>query len=166
MAQSAQFELRLRPAMPADGPVILGLIRELAKYGRKEVTATEELLRESLFSSRPAAEVLLADVNDATIGYAVFFINYSTFAGRAGIYLEDLYVQPALRGQGIGRKMLAHMASLAVQRNCDRLIWSVLDWNAPAIRFYEELGAQHVTGWQQYRLTGPELIRLAKSHSR
>ncbi len=166
MAQSAQFELRLRPAMPADVPVILGLIRELAKYEKKEVTATEELLRESLFSSRPAAEVLLADVNDATIGYAVFFINYSTFAGRAGIYLEDLYVQPALRGQGIGRKMLAHMASLAVQRNCDRLIWSVLDWNAPAIRFYEELGAQHVTGWQQYRLTGPELIRLAKSHSR
>ena len=118
-----------------------------------------------LTTPRPAAEVLLAEVSGAIVGYAVFFTNCSTFAGRAGIYLEDLYVQPAVRGQGIGRKMLAHVARLAVERNCDRLVWSVLDWNAPAIRFYEELGAQHVSGWQQYRFTGPELTRLAESHN-
>ena len=164
-AASAQPELRLRPATPADVPVILSLIRELAEYERKEVTATEELLRESLFGLRPAAEVFLADMQKVTVGYAVFFTNCSTFAGRAGIYLEDLYVRPAHRGQGIGRKLLARVAGLAIERNCDRLVWSVLDWNAPAISFYEELGAQHVSGWQQYRLTGPELTRLAESHT-
>ena len=114
-----------------------------------------------LTTPRPAAEVLLAEVSGAIVGYAVFFTNCSTFAGRAGIYLEDLYMQPALRGQGIGRKMLPHVARLAIERNCDRLVWSVLDWNTPAINFYKELGAQPASDWQQYRLTGDALIRLA-----
>ncbi len=155
--------VHLRHATQADVPVILNLIHELAEYERKEVAATEELLRESLFGPRATAEVLLAEMGAATVGYAVYFSICSTFAGRAGIYLEDLYVQPAVRGQGIGRKMLAHVARLAIERNCDRLVWSVLDWNAPAIRFYKELGAQPAPDWQQYRLTGQELTRLSAS---
>jgi len=155
-------ELCLRTATPADVPIILSLIRELAEYERKEVAATEELLRASLFGPHATAEALLAEVNGHTVGYAVYFAICSTFAGRTGIYLEDLYVQPAHRGQAIGRRMLAHVARLAIERGCDRLVWSVLSWNEPAIRFYEELGAQPVSGWQQYRLTGSELARLAE----
>ena len=162
MAESAQSELCLRTATPTDVPVILGLIRELAEYERKEVAATEELLRVSLFGPHATAETLLAEVDGLAVGYAVYFAICSTFAGRTGIYLEDLYVQPAVRGQGIGRRMLAHVGRLAIERGCDRLVWSVLTWNEPAIRFYEELGAQPVSGWQQYRLTGSELARLAE----
>jgi len=142
---------------------ILALIRELAEYERLShmVSATEEGLRDTLFGERPAAEVLLAEVAGDAVGFALFFPNYSTFLGRGGIYLEDLYVQPAFRGRGLGRALLVRLAALARERGAGRLEWSVLDWNEPAIGFYRNLGAEPLDGWTTFRLSGDALARLA-----
>jgi GNAT superfamily N-acetyltransferase len=153
----------IRPATPADLPLILGFIRGLATYENllHEVEATEEKLRTTLFGPRPAAECVLAFADGAPAGFAIFFTNYSTFLARPGLYLEDLFVNPEARGRGIGKALLLHLAALANQRGCGRMEWSVLDWNQPAIDFYESLGAQRKTEWTICRLTGPALARYA-----
>lgn len=155
--------VRVVPATAADVPLILELIRGLAEYERlaHEVVATEERLRDSLFGPAPSAEVVLAYVGEAPAGFALFFHNYSTFLGRRGLYLEDLFVRPEWRGYGAGRALLEHLARLAVARGCGRFEWAVLDWNAPAIAFYERLGATPMHDWTVYRLTGDALRRLA-----
>jgi GNAT superfamily N-acetyltransferase len=155
--------LRIRPAAPEDTALVLALIRELAEYERlaHTVVASEDDLRESLFGPRPWAETVLAEVDGQPAGFALFFHNFSTFLGRPGLYLEDLFVRPAFRRQGVGRALLIHLAELAVQRRCGRFEWTVLDWNAPAIAFYEKLGAQLLPDWRVCRLTGEELIRFA-----
>jgi GNAT superfamily N-acetyltransferase len=156
-------ELEIRAATEDDAPVILSLIKELAEYERlsHEVVATEETLRDSLFGERPVAEVLIGDLEDETVGFALYFYSFSTFLGKPGIYLEDLYVRPTYRGMGFGRTLLIHLAHLAQERGCGRLEWSVLDWNQPAIGFYKGLGASPVSGWTVYRVTGEALDDLA-----
>jgi GNAT superfamily N-acetyltransferase len=153
----------IRPASAADVPDILRLIKALAAYEKLEgeVVATEERLRESLFGPRPAAETLLACVQGRPVGFAVFFHNYSTFRGRAGVYVEDLFVEPAHRGSGCGAALLRSVARLAVERGCERFEWSVLDWNEPAIGFYLKLGARAQDEWTIYRLQGEALRRAA-----
>jgi GNAT superfamily N-acetyltransferase len=155
--------LRIVPATENDAPLILALIRELADYEKllPEVTATEEVLRASLFGERRAAEVWLAYEDEAAVGYALFFHNFSTFLGRPGLYLEDLFVRPAWRGRGYGRALLARLAQIALERGCGRMEWSVLDWNAPAIEFYKRLGATSMDEWTTFRLTGAALSDLA-----
>lgn len=155
--------LRIAPATAADVPLILGFIRALAEYERltHEVTATEDALRETLFGSHPAAEILIARRDETPLGFALFFPNYSTFLAKPGIYLEDLFVHPDHRGQGVGRALLLEVARLAVQRGCGRLEWSVLDWNEPALRFYASLGATPLSEWTVQRLTGETLSRFA-----
>lgn len=159
------MSLVLRPAVAADVPVILAFIRGLAAYERllHEVEATEERLRATLFPAdgRPAAECLLAFHAGVPAGFALWFTNYSTFLARPGLYLEDLYVEPALRGRGIGKALLLHLAGLAAARGYGRMEWSVLDWNEPAIAFYESLGAVRKREWQICRLAGPALARYA-----
>lgn len=156
---------QLRPATPADVPVILGFIRDLAAYERllDQVEATEARLRTTLFpaAGTPAAECVLALWDNQPAGFALFFSTYSTFLALPGIHLEDLFVTPALRGRGIGGALLRHVAGIARARGCGRLEWNVLDWNAPAIAFYEGLGAQRLPEWQLCRLTGQALDRLA-----
>ena len=154
---------RLRSAVRADVPEILRLIRALAEYEKlsAEVVATEAALADTLFGARPAAEVLLAEEGARAVGFALFFQNYSTFLGRPGIYLEDLFVEPAHRGKGLGKQLLQAIARLAVERGCGRFEWAVLDWNAPAIGFYESLGAKPMNDWTVMRLTGEALRRLA-----
>ncbi|HKD06658.1 MAG TPA: GNAT family N-acetyltransferase [Bryobacteraceae bacterium] len=149
-------------ATDRDVPLILEMIRGLAEYERLShlVTATEDLLRESLFGKRAAAEVLLAYDGDACEGFALFFSNYSTFLGMPGIYLEDLFVKPHARGKGLGRALLREIARLAVERGCGRVEWSVLDWNEPSIGFYKKLGAVPMDEWTVFRLTGEALERL------
>ena len=156
-------ELEIRPATEQDVPLILSLIRELAEYERlsHEVVATEGTLANSLFGERPAAEVLLGYVGDDPAGFALFFHSFSTFLGKPGIYLGDLYVRPEFRGAGVGRVFLRHLARLAKDRGCGRLEWWVLDWNEPAIRFYEALGAVPMGGWTVYRIAGEALDELA-----
>jgi len=156
--------VNLRPANREDVPVIAELIRGLARYEKLEdqVEMTEELLAAGLFGKRPYAEVVLAEEDGAAMGFALFFHNFSTFMGRPGIYLEDLFVLPEQRGRGIGRMLLAHLARLAVDRGCGRLEWAVLDWNRDAIGFYEKLGARPLSDWTVYRLTGEALIGLAR----
>jgi GNAT superfamily N-acetyltransferase len=153
----------VRPAAPSDAPRIHALVVELAAYERlaHEVQASAESLAEALFGPRPAAEALVAEADGQVVGYALFFTNYSTFVGRPGVYLEDLYVQPAFRGRGIGRQLLAAVAGLAVERRCGRLEWAVLDWNEPSIEFYKRLGARPMADWTVYRLTGEALHRAA-----
>lgn len=153
----------IRPATEADVPLILALIRELAEFERllHEVTADEAGLREQLFGARPAAEVLLGFEPDGTpIGFALFFQNFSTFLGKPGIYLEDLYVRPEHRGRGLGKALLTQLARLAVERGCGRLEWAVLDWNETAIGFYRKLGARIMEEWRICRVTGEGLERL------
>lgn len=154
----------IRSATPADVPVICQLIRDLAEYEHltQDVILQEDRLREHLFGSRPYAEVLLAEINGEVIGLALFFHNYSTFLGQPGIYLEDLFVKPAQRGQGHGKALLLALARLAVERGCGRLEWSVLNWNEPAIQFYQALGAVPMKEWTVYRLTGDALQRAGK----
>lgn len=156
--------IRIKPATPADAPIILQLIRELAEFERllDEVQATEEQLREQLFGLRPGAEVVIARMGDEVAGFALFFHNFSTFEGKPGIYLEDLFVQPAARGSGLGTALLAHLAKLAVERDCARLEWSVLDWNTPSIGFYHALGARSLSDWTGMRLDGAGLERLGE----
>jgi len=157
-------EVRVRAASEADVPLILSFIKELAEYERlsHEVVATEEALQKWLFGERPVAEVAIGDDEDGPAGFALFFHNFSTFLGRPGIYLEDLYVRPEFRGRGVGRVLLTHLAKLAKERGCGRLEWSVLNWNGPAIGFYESLGASQVDGWTVYRVTGEALEELTR----
>ena len=158
-------EFTIRPAVEADVPVILELIHALAEYERAphEVVCDEARLRESLFGAKPDAEVLLACVGPAAAGFAVFFHNYSTWWGRRGIYLEDLFVRPEMRGKGIGKALLKAVATIALERECARVEWSVLDWNQPAIDFYRSLGAVPKDEWTVYRLNRPEIENLANS---
>src|ERR1051325_2317772 len=160
--------LRIEKASEGDVPVILSFIRELAEYERMsdEVVATEDLLRTALFGERAMAEVVIAYRDEQAVGFALFFHNFSTFLGQPGIYLEDLYVQPHARGQGIGRALLAHLARLGKERGCGRVEWAVLDWNEPAIRCYQGLGAVPMSEWTVFRATGDTLDRLAQGTSR
>jgi GNAT superfamily N-acetyltransferase len=153
----------VREAARDDVPLILSFILELAEYERlsHEVVATEESLRENLFGERRYAEVLIAEHDGAPAGFALFFHNFSTFLGKPGIYLEDLYVKPEFRGAGIGRKLLGHLARLASERGCGRLEWWVLDWNGPSIGFYKKLGAVPMDDWTVYRVSGAALEDLA-----
>ena len=155
--------LNIRSATRDDVPVILQLIRDLATYERapNEVTATEDGLEEVLFGDKPAAEVRLAFENDTPVGFAIFFHNFSTWLGRPGVYLEDLFVKPEHRGKGYGRALLVDLAKIARDRNCGRMEWAVLDWNDPAIQFYRKLGAKPMEEWTVFRLTGDGITKLA-----
>ena len=157
------MDITIRAATERDVPLVLHLIRGLAEYERMadQVTATEAGLRESLFGPSPSAEVVIADALSEPVGFALFFHNYSTFVGKRGLYLEDLFVKPEWRGRGVGRQLLVHLAGLAVARNCGRLEWAVLDWNEPAIRFYRGLGARPMHDWTVFRVDGDELQQLA-----
>jgi len=156
------FQIRL--AQPDDVPVILALIHELAEYERapNEVIATENLLRENLFGPNPAAEVLLGEANNEPVCFALFFHNFSTWMGRRGLYLEDLFVRPERRGNGYGRALLVRLAQIARERECGRMEWAVLDWNEPAIQFYRKLGALPNDDWTIFRLTRDAIARLAE----
>ncbi|MDR5855030.1 GNAT family N-acetyltransferase [Caballeronia sp. LZ062] len=153
----------IRPAAPADTGAIVGLMRELAEFEKLThlFVATEDGLRDALFGARPAAEALVAEQAGEVVGYALFFHNFSTFLGKRGLYLEDLYVRPALRGSGVGTMMLKKLAALAVERQCGRFEWSVLDWNQNAIDFYEKMDATVLPDWRVVRITGDSLDRLA-----
>lgn len=157
--------IQLRSAQPGDEPLILRFIRGLAEYEKlaHECIATEADLTRSLFGPRPDAEVILAYAGGEPAGFALFFHNYSTFLARRGLYLEDLFVLPEYRGQGIGLALLRELARIAVERQCGRMEWSVLTWNEPAIGFYEKLGARAMDGWKVYRLTGDSLEKVAAS---
>jgi GNAT superfamily N-acetyltransferase len=154
--------LELRAASAEDGGTILRFIQELAEYERlrHECVATEADLAAHLFGERPKAEAVLAEWSGEAVGFALFFHNFSTFLGKPGIYLEDLYVQPRMRGKGIGKALLVYLARLAKERDCGRLEWSVLDWNAPSIAFYKSLGAKAKDEWTVYRVDGEALERL------
>lgn len=154
--------LSIRPASSADLPLIAGLIRDLAKYEKlaHEVRFDEAVLHEKLFGPRPYAEVVIGELDGLAQGFALFFHNFSTFEGKPGIYLEDLFVRPEARGSGLGKALLAHLAILAVERDCARLEWSVLDWNEPAIGFYRKLGARLMDDWTVMRLDSANLARL------
>jgi GNAT superfamily N-acetyltransferase len=154
--------INIRPAAALDVPLVLEFIRELAEYEKlaHEVCATEEQLRATLFGPRPAAEVVIASEGDTPVGFALFFPNYSTFLGRPGLYLEDLFVRPDARGKGIGRELLEYLARLTVERGWGRLEWRVLDWNEPSIAFYRKLGAEPLDDWTVFRVTGDALKKL------
>jgi GNAT superfamily N-acetyltransferase len=158
-------DLEIRAAVADDVPLILQLIRALAEYEKlaHEVVATEQQLRDTLFGASPGAEVRVAQWQGKPAGFALFFHNYSTFVGKRGLYLEDLFVLPEYRGKGIGRALLVHLAQLAVERGCGRFEWSVLAWNQPAIDFYKGLGAREMSDWRIYRTDGPNLAKLAAS---
>jgi GNAT superfamily N-acetyltransferase len=160
---SAKFEIR--PATVTDVPIILQLIQDLATYERapNDVTATEEQLVDVLFGEKPAAEVLLAFEGEMPVGFAVFFHNFSTWLGRPGLYLEDLFVKPEMRGKGYGRALLVDLAKIARERGCGRMEWAVLDWNDPAIQFYHKLGAKPMDEWTVFRLTADGIAKLAES---
>ena len=153
----------IRAAAPADVPELLRLIHELAVYEKLEHLAvgTPAQLHEALFGKRPVCEALVAEVEGRAVGFALYFATFSTFLCKPGLYLEDLFVEPELRGRGIGQALLTRLAELAAERGCGRFEWSVLDWNEPSIRFYEGLGATLLREWLLARLTGPELARLA-----
>lgn len=157
----------IRPAKPEDCPAIANLIRELAVYERleHEAEATAEDLRRDLFGERIYAECLIAEDAGEPVGFALFFPNYSTFRGRPGLYLEDLFVRPSHRGQGIGKGLLARIARIAVDRGCGRFEWAVLDWNEPSIGFYKALGARPMDDWTVFRVDGEAMTRLADSDS-
>ena len=167
MSDHAPSRISIRPATRADVPRILKFIRGLAEYEKlaHECEASERQLEQTLFGERPSAEVVIAYRDAEAVGFALFFHNYSTFLAKPGLYLEDLFVDPAARGHGVGRALLAHLAGLAVQRDCGRFEWSVLDWNEDAIRFYESLGARPMSDWTIYRVTGEALSTLASSNS-
>lgn len=156
----------IRPATATDVPVILQFIRELAAYEKlsHEVTATEELLRRNLFGERPTAEVILAGENGAEAGFAIFFHNFSTFLGKPGIYLEDLYVRPAFRRRGLGKAIMIYLARLARERDCGRFEWAVLNWNKPSLDFYQSLGVRSMSDWTVQRMTGKALAALAEQN--
>ncbi|GAB5099411.1 MULTISPECIES: GNAT family N-acetyltransferase [unclassified Caballeronia] len=153
----------IRPATPADIGAIYALMYELAEFEKLThlFIATEDGVRDALFGARPSAEALVAEQAGEVVGYALFFHNFSTFLGKRGLYLEDLYVRPTLRGSGLGTQMLKRLAALAVERQCGRFEWSVLDWNQNAIDFYEKMGATVLPDWRIVRITGESLERLA-----
>jgi GNAT superfamily N-acetyltransferase len=163
----SETPIRIERATERDVPLILELIQGLAVYEKlaHEVTATEAGLRETLFGARPAADVIIAYAGDTPAGFALFFPNYSTFLGKPGLYLEDLFVRPEYRGQGLGLALMKRLAQIAVERGCGRFEWSVLDWNAPAIGFYESLGAKLMDGWSIVRVNGEALTMLAGAPS-
>lgn len=168
MSDASPSELPLfaiRPARRQDCGLILELIRELADYERlaDQVIASIEDLETHLFGTRPAAEVLIGEEGGTPVGFALFFTNFSTFLGRPGIYLEDLFVRPAYRGRGYGKALLLKLAQIAVERNCGRLEWAVLDWNRPALDFYRNLGARALPEWVLHRVTGARLEQLAEA---
>lgn len=171
--QSSQFldetkvfsmTIKIKFATTEDVPLIFTFIKELAEYEKlsHEVVATEELLKKALFGEKSNTEALIAYLDEQPVAFALFFHNFSTFAGRPGIYLEDLFVRPEARGKNIGKALLTFLAKLAIERNCARLEWSVLDWNEPAIGFYKRLGAKAMDEWTVYRVTGPALQDLAQ----
>jgi ribosomal protein S18 acetylase RimI-like enzyme len=147
-------KFEIRPTTPEDTQLLLSFIKELAEYEKlaHEVTATEALLQESLFGPHAHAEALIGYLDDKPVAFAIFFQNFSTFVGKSGVYLEDLYVKPECRGLGLGKKMLLHVVEIAKSRKCGRVEWSVLDWNTPAIEFYKSLGAKAMDEWTVYRL--------------
>ena len=155
--------IKIRFATENDISLILQFIRELAEYEKllSEVMATEEILRENLFGEKKHAEVIIAELDQTAVGFALFFHNFSTFLGKPGVYLEDLYVQETARGFGVGKKMLQFLAKLALDRKCGRLEWWVLDWNKTAIDFYKKLGAEPMSDWTVYRVAGDALKNLA-----
>jgi GNAT superfamily N-acetyltransferase len=156
--------ITIRAAKRADAPLIVELIRALASYEKllDEVKVTPEMIEAQLFGPRPMAEAIIGEVDGTPQGFALFFHNFSTFEGRPGIYLEDLFVQTEARGSGLGKALLAHLAKLAIERDCARLEWSVLDWNEPAIGFYRSLGARGMDEWTVNRVDGDALQRLAE----
>jgi GNAT superfamily N-acetyltransferase len=159
-------DLLIRSATSDDVPLIFDFIKKLARYEKleHEVVATEETLRQNLFGERQVAEVIFGYHDDKPVAFALFFHNFSTFLGQPGIYLEDLFVNEDQRGKGFGKKMLAHLAKIAQERGCGRLEWWVLDWNKPAIDFYQSLGAQTMDEWTVFRVTGKALGKLAQNH--
>ena len=161
--KKAAENFQIRPTAVEDVPVILELIRDLATYERApdEVTATEEQLVDVLFGKKPAAEVLLAFERESPVGFAVYFYNFSTWLARPGLYLEDLFVKPEKRGKGYGRALLVELAKIARDRGCGRMEWAVLNWNEPAIKFYQALGAKPMNEWTVFRLTRDEIAKLA-----
>jgi GNAT superfamily N-acetyltransferase len=164
MTGSEPSNFQIRFASARDIPVILRLIRDLAEYERApdEVIATEELLAKNLFGDHPAAEVLLGEEEGEPVGFALFFHNFSTWMGRRGLYLEDLFVKPEKRGKGYGRALLVRLAQIAQERECGRMEWAVLDWNEPAINFYRSLGARPNDDWTIFRLTRDAIAGLAR----
>jgi GNAT superfamily N-acetyltransferase len=157
-------DIRIEPATARDVPIVLQLIKALAEYEKlsSEVVATEDSIRQTLFGDAPEAEAAIAWAGNEPVGLAIWFHNYSTFLAQRGLYLEDLFVLPKWRGQGIGKALLVHLAGIAVERGCGRMEWSVLDWNAPAIGFYRSLGARAMDEWTVFRLTGDALTALAR----
>ncbi|MBZ5648123.1 MAG: GNAT family N-acetyltransferase [Acidobacteriia bacterium] len=157
--------LRIRPAGQADIPLILEFIRDLATYERapEQAVARPEDLRRDGWGPEPKFRVVIAEWDNRPAGFALFFYNYSTWQGRPGLYLEDLFVRPEFRGKGIGKSLLVHLAQIAVRENCGRFVWQVLDWNQPAFDFYEALGAKKLTEWITMRIEGEALERLAKT---
>jgi GNAT superfamily N-acetyltransferase len=158
-------EITIAPAAPADVPLILEFLCELAAYEKlaHEVVATPEDMHAAIFGERPVVETVIARLDGEAVGYALFFPTFSTFLGKPGLYLEDLYVRPAARGFGVGRKLLEHLAGITVERGWGRLEWSVPDWNEPSIAFYKKMGAKPMDEWTVFRLTGESLRRLARS---
>ncbi|MGB8337595.1 MAG: GNAT family N-acetyltransferase [Burkholderiales bacterium] len=156
-------DFKISPADISDVPLILSLVRELAEYERLShmVVATEDMLRRQLFGAQACAQVVIARENNQPVGFALYFWNFSTFLGKPGLYLEDVFVRPPFRGKGYGKALLLHLAGLAKKRGCGRFEWSVLDWNEPAIKFYESLGAVGMHQWKLYRVTGDALDKLA-----
>jgi GNAT superfamily N-acetyltransferase len=159
---STNGSLRIEPARPHHAAALLSLVRDLARYEKLEhqVVATEQQLREELGASRPVIEALIAWEGSDAVGFALYFHNFSTFLGRRGLYLEDLYVVPRARRHGVGRALIVHLASIAVERGCGRFEWAVLDWNQHAIDFYRSIGAELLTDWRICRVTGDALSRL------
>lgn len=157
--------IEIRPAKPEDCSLILRFITELAIYEEAEdaVVATEDDIRNSLYATDSTTSALICEIDQQPVGFAVFFFNYSTWLGKHGLYLEDLYVSPQHRGSGAGKALLKHLAKIAVSKNCGRFEWSVLDWNEPAIKFYQSIGAEPQNEWVAYRLTGKALLDLAES---
>jgi GNAT superfamily N-acetyltransferase len=167
MENQLKEKLVIREATKKDVPLILSLIKELAVYEKllHEVVATEDQLTEMLFGQKKYAEVLIANYDNENAGFALFFHNFSTFLGKPGIYLEDLYVKPQLRGKGIGKSLLLSLVKLAKERNCGRVEWAVLNWNEPSIKFYKSLGAKPMNQWTVYRLSEDEINSLNESKS-
>jgi GNAT superfamily N-acetyltransferase len=155
-------DFKIRFAQPKDARTILGLIRELAEYEKMfdEVEATEQLLHEAFFE-RKVAEAIIGEINGEAAGYAVFFHNFSSFSAQSGIYIEDIYVKPQLRGRGFGKALFAFIAKLALERGCSKLEWTVLDWNEPSKAFYRRIGGEEVSDWRVFKLTGKKLEALA-----
>jgi len=162
-SQSTSKEFKIRPAEESDVKLILQFIKGLGEYEKlsNEVVANEEKLHKTLFQQK-MAEVILGEYKDEAVGFALFFHNYSTFLGQAGIYLEDLFIIPEMRGKGFGKTMLKHLAKLAIERDCGRLEWACLDWNEPSICFYKGLGAKALDDWTIFRVTGETLVEMAK----